>query len=1139
MPVTTNEIIFSDNQFMLTKTDLKGIITYTNQDFIDVSGFSEAELLGSSHNIVRHPDMPVEAFEDMWLNLKRGKPWTGLVKNRTKNGDYYWVEASAAPIVENGQVVGYLSARKKPSRQQIEAATAAYRLFKDNKAQGLAIRDGNVVSIGLWSKIKSKLNNLSVGKRLLAINALAVSIAIVLVVFGLSNLSHLSDSLKTVYEDRMMPVGDLSKINDILDNSRLGIRTALSESIPTVMAGKPTMMTDPTVDSGIATSIESNLAEIDKLWKGYMATYLTPEERVLAAKYNQSRNKYIENILTPALAALRAHNFQKLMNIVDGESKDLSSMEADAEALTKLQFDVATGEYQDSIERLHNARLLSFAVLILAIALIVTLGSLVTRSILKPIKQAISVFANMASGKLDSTIDVAGESELAQVLQALKITQTGLNVSVNIERAKALAVANSSAQYENQLAAISKSTGVIEFDMEGKVIAANDIFLDVLGYSRDEVIGKEHSTFVEPEYIRSGEYKTFWERMSRGEFVSGQFLRLGKGGNEIWIEASYNPILCAAGKPYKVVKYATDITEQKIKNTDFESQMTAISKSQGVVEVALDGTILKANDVYCNMLGYTQAELIGKPSAIVLDPVFAKSEAFATLWARLTNGGSDAGQYKRIGKNGKEVWIQASYNPIYDLHGKPYKIVNYTLDITEQQLQAADNAGQLAAIDKIQGVIEFDLTGKIKTVNANFASAVGYSESEIIGKHHSIFVDPAYRSNHEYKAFWDNLAKGEAQAGQFKRVAKGGKEIWLQASYNPIMDINGKPFKVVKYATDITEQYKSAAILAEAVEETQAIIEAAKDGDLTSRVSLEGKVGAIASLCEGVNALMSEMSGIIVQVREAGETINTAAGEIAAGNNDLSSRTEQQASNLEETAASMEQLASTVKNNAENAKQANQLSIAASDIAVKGGAVVSEVVATMSAINDSSKKIEDIISVIDGIAFQTNILALNAAVEAARAGEQGRGFAVVAGEVRNLAQRSASAAKEIKDLIHDSVSKTAEGTQQVETAGNTMHEIVSSVQRVTDIMAEITAASTEQSAGINQVNQAVTSMDEVTQQNAALVEEAAAAAESLVEQAESLIDVVSAFKLSCENSRVNSSSTAKFGSKPILRAIKS
>ena len=354
------------------------------------------------------------------------------------------------------------------------------------------------------------------------------------------------------------------------------------------------------------------------------------------------------------------------------------------------------------------------------------------------------------------------------------------------------------------------------------------------------------------------------------------------------------------------------------------------------------------------------------------------------------------------------------------------------------------------------------------------------------------------------------------------------------------MDINGKPFKVVKYATDITEQYKSAAALAEAVAETQGIIEAAKDGDLSSRVSLEGKSGAIASLCEGVNALMSEMTDIIVQVREASETINTAAGEISSGNNDLSHRTEQQASSLEKTAASMEELSATVKHNADNAKEANQLARIASDVAVKGGDAVSEVVATMTAINASSKKIEDIISVIDGIAFQTNILALNAAVEAARAGEQGRGFAVVAAEVRNLAQRSASAAKEIKELIADSVGKTTDGTQQVERAGNTMHEVVISVKRVADIISEIASASAEQSTGINQVNIALISMDEVTQQNAALVEEAAAAAESLVEQAESLIDTVSAFRLSGSNSSATTRPmTRQVASKPVLRAIPS
>ena len=297
------------------------------------------------------------------------------------------------------------------------------------------------------------------------------------------------------------------------------------------------------------------------------------------------------------------------------------------------------------------------------------------------------------------------------------------------------------------------------------------------------------------------------------------------------------------------------------------------------------------------------------------------------------------------------------------------------------------------------------------------------------------------------------------------------------------------------------------------VADANLLSEAARDGRITTRADATSHQGDFRKIVEGVNSTLDMIVTPIAAVKEAVETITTAANEISSGNSDLSSRTEQQASSLEETAASMEELAGTVKQNAENAKQANQLAVAASGVAVKGGEVVSQVVTTMSDINESAKKIEDIISVIDGIAFQTNILALNAAVEAARAGEQGRGFAVVAGEVRNLAQRSASAAKEIKELITDSVSKTTEGTQLVENAGKTMHEVVTSVQRVADIISEIAAASAEQTTGIDQVNQAVTSMDEVTQQNAALVEEAAAAAESLVEQANQLSDVVSVFKL--------------------------
>jgi methyl-accepting chemotaxis protein len=282
-------------------------------------------------------------------------------------------------------------------------------------------------------------------------------------------------------------------------------------------------------------------------------------------------------------------------------------------------------------------------------------------------------------------------------------------------------------------------------------------------------------------------------------------------------------------------------------------------------------------------------------------------------------------------------------------------------------------------------------------------------------------------------------------------------------------------------------------------------------GDLARDV--EVRAGDNESLLAGMRRMQESLRGTIAQIKASTDTIDAGSVEIAQGNADLSQRTEEQASSLEETASSMEELTSTVKQNAENATQANQLALSASDVAGKGGAVVSEVVGTMNSINESSKKIVDIIGVIDGIAFQTNILALNAAVEAARAGEQGRGFAVVASEVRNLAQRSAAAAKEIKQLIGDSVDKVDTGTKLVDEAGKTMEEIVSSVKRVTDIMSEITAASQEQSAGIEQVNQAITQMDEVTQQNAALVEEAAAAAESMREQARNLAQAVAVFKL--------------------------
>ena len=574
------------------------------------------------------------------------------------------------------------------------------------------------------------------------------------------------------------------------------------------------------------------------------------------------------------------------------------------------------------------------------------------------------------------------------------------------------------------------------------------------------------------------------------------------------------------------------------RQAELEDQVKALHRVQAVIEFHLDGTIVHANDNFLQTLGYTLEEIQGKHHAMFVDAEYAQSREYRDFWANLGRGEFEAGQYRRLGKGGREIWIQASYNPVFDSHGRPYKVVKFATDITAQKFQAADFAGQLAAINKSQAVIEFDLEGRILAANENFLAAMGYALDEVRGQHHAMFAEPDYRQSAEYRAFWAKLGRGEYDAGQYKRLGKGGREVWIQASYNPIYDMNGRPFKVVKYATDITAQVRDTLALQQAVAQTREVVAAAQAGDLTGHIATDDKSGPIAELCQGINALVEAMAGIIAQIKLAADTIAVGASEIAEGNSDLSVRTEQQAASLEETAVSMKGLTATVRRTADNARQANQLAGGAVEVAAQGGQVVHEVVSTMSLINDSSRRIVDIIGVIDGIAFQTNILALNAAVEAARAGEHGRGFAVVASEIRSLSQRSAEAAKEIKQLIGDSVEKVGAGTRQVESAGRTMDEIVVSVKRVSDLMADISAAAQQQSEGIEQINQVVEHIDESTQQNAALVEEASAAARSMEEQSTQLLQTVAAFRVTGAVGAVRPAAAITHnGAHPTLRLV--
>jgi methyl-accepting chemotaxis protein len=658
------------------------------------------------------------------------------------------------------------------------------------------------------------------------------------------------------------------------------------------------------------------------------------------------------------------------------------------------------------------------------------------------------------------------------------------------------------------LAAIDKSQAVIEFSLDGMILTANGNFCSVMGYSLEEIRGKHHSMFAEPAHAQSAEYRAFWAKLGRGEYDAGQYKRLAKGGREVWIQATYNPILDARGKPCKVVKFATDITASKLLAADHQGQLAAVSKAQAVVEFALDGTILAANENFCKVVGYTLEEIRGQHHRMFAEAAYAQSAEYREFWAKLGRGEFDSGQYRRLGKGGREIWILASYNPIFDMNGRPFKVVKYATDITVRRNAGRLNAAFKGALDNVSAnVMVADMDCNIIYMNeaarglmtknqADFRKELPqFDAGKLIGQSIDVFHrNPAHQRN--------MLAKLDRTVSSQLKI--GGRT--MRIALSPMLGEGGERLGTVVEWADRTQELAIEA-------EVQDIVSAAIRGDVDQRIDLTGKEGFFQQLSSGINELTASMAEVVSQVKAAAGEVTRGADEISQGNANLSQRTEEQASSLEETASSMEEMTSTVRQNAENAGQANQLALAAREQAEKGGAVVAKAVQAMAGINEASGKIANIIGVIDEIAFQTNLLALNAAVEAARAGEQGRGFAVVASEVRNLAGRSATAAKEIKTLINDSVGKVEDGSALVARSGETLEQIVGAVKKVSDIVAEIAAASQEQSSGIEQVNKAVMQLDELTQQNAALVEEASAASQAMAEQARGLSELMERYNV--------------------------
>jgi methyl-accepting chemotaxis protein len=420
-----------------------------------------------------------------------------------------------------------------------------------------------------------------------------------------------------------------------------------------------------------------------------------------------------------------------------------------------------------------------------------------------------------------------------------------------------------------QAAAIDRSQAVIEFKLDGTIVTANKNFLDAMGYSLDEIKGKHHSIFVAPAERNSPAYREFWAKLNRGEFQAAQYKRFGKGGREIWIQASYNPILNADGRPAGVIKFATDITAEKIRSMEDAGKIAAINRAQAMIEFNMDGTIVVANDNFLRTMGYTLGEIQGKLHSMFVTSEDRNSAVYREFWAKLNRGEFQAAEYKRLGKGGKEIWILATYNPILDETGKPFKVVKFATDVTEQKLKAADNDGQIAAIRKSQAVIEFNMDGTIRTANQNFLDAMGYTLAEVRGRHHSMFVQPAERDMPAYREFWDKLNRGQYQAAEYRRVAKGGREVWIQASYNPILDLNGKPFKVVKYATDVTIQ----ATLRKKAENARSLIEQVAAGS----EQMSASIREISETMSKSKANAAEATGRVDAADQQSQKLNDAA----------------------------------------------------------------------------------------------------------------------------------------------------------------------------------------------------------------------------------------------------------------------
>jgi methyl-accepting chemotaxis protein len=1016
MPVTDIEVELQPGQVLVSKTNIKGTIVYANKDFIEISGFSEAELLDKNHNLVRHPDMPPEAFKDLWDTVQQGKPWTGLVKNRCKNGDFYWVDANVTPIFQNGQIVEYMSVRHRPRRESIAAAEKLYR----------EIREKREVYGGSWPKrlLKSYQN---VSFKVQTFSLIALS----LVMLGFSSFegyTGMNGTADPIIEEQAATSKLANDANALLVDFKIQVQ----EWKNILLRGNNPENFDKYLASFEEKhrSVQSGLQSLDRDLQRLNISL--PEVAALAQTHAELGRQYREalkdydqnNVLSYTIV-------DRLVTGLDRKpTKDLDEVVSNITSIANQRFASTASGLQASLDTTLATFLICMSVVLI---LIMAFASLVFKGILTPISTMMSSFRELGEGNFTAKINIEGDNEVSHLRQALKSMQIKLGFDIleaNTHAEEATRIKNALDVCDTNVMLADNNMNIIYTNASLQKMfttAEDDIRKQLPDFKADKLIGSNADVF----HKNPAHQRAIVERLN---------------------------------KIYR--------SQIEIGSRTFTLLATPVHNAQGVKL----GVVVEWKDITIELARSVEEKRIANENARI-------KQALDNVSANVMVADNDR-------------------NIIY---------------INEAVYQTLKNA-------------ESDLRKELPSFNAD----------KLLGES----IDQFHKNPDHQKGMLAKLEKPH-----FAAIIVGGRHMSLNVS--PVKNEDGE-----RLGTVVEWKDRTAEVAIE--KEVDELVVAASRGDLSRRINLDGKTGFFQTLSKGLNTLvnsaesfvtdigillsaMSEgnltqkinsdfegeferikqdanktvvtLTDIVSKIRESANTVYTASNEIAQGNADLSQRTEEQASSLEETASSMEQMTSTVKQSSDNANTATSLANDARHRAQQGGDVVKQAVSAMHEILKSSHKINDIIGVIDEIAFQTNLLALNAAVEAARAGEQGRGFAVVAGEVRNLSQRSAAAAKEIKDLIKDSVTKVEAGSALVNESGTTLSSIVTAVEKVATIIAEVNNAAAEQTTGIEQINQAVSQMDEMTQQNAALVEEASAASEAMSEQASTMNRLVGFFKV--------------------------